>query len=276
MKIILKKYLRKMTDKKNRNKIAVIFLIAVSVLILGKISFDKYERQKTVIIGVITDIHAGSQDVRNDSIEPNNVLLPSNYEKNLQRVLPEMKKDDLILALGDNLNVSSGKYTEELKKITAGYPMVWTKGNHDKPDFFKTLSDQRYYYVDKSNWRIIVLDNSESDPNVEMPDNVYDQKGYIDPDQMNWLKDSLKTERKIVIAMHVPVFDRFNLDSAAIYPQQENLVKLFEDSGNVKYVLAGHFHVYNWHKEINGINYYVVPSISLEGGEGYYMKLELK
>jgi 3',5'-cyclic AMP phosphodiesterase CpdA len=276
MKNILTKYFSEITGKKIR-RISIIAIPAIIVVLAaGYFSFGYYNNHRTIELGIITDIHAGSQDMRDDSIEPNNILLPSNYKKNLESALPEMKKDDLILTLGDNLNVPSEKYTEELKKITAGYPMVWTKGNHDKPEFFKLLSDKNYYYVDKNNWRIIVLDNSASDPNVELLNGAYDHKGYIDPDQMDWLKNALKTEKKIVVAMHVPVFDRFNLDSAAIYPEQENLVKLFEESGNVKYVLAGHFHVYNWHKEINGINYYIVPSISLEGGEGYYMQLELK
>jgi 3',5'-cyclic AMP phosphodiesterase CpdA len=275
MKNILKEYCLKMKDYKNRNIISAILLIALIFLILGTIAFERYESGKTLTLGVITDIHAGSLDTRDDSIEPNNILHPSNYKKNLERVLPEMKKDDLILTLGDNLNAPSEKYTAELKKATAGYPMVWTKGNHDKPDFFKQLSGQRYYYVDKKNWRIIVLDNSASDPEVEIPDGAYDQKGYLDPEQMDWLEGALKTEKKIIIAMHVPVFDRFQLDSAAIYPQQENLVKLFEKSGNVKFVLAGHFHVYDFNREINGIRYRILPSLELDGQEGYFTTLKL-
>jgi 3',5'-cyclic AMP phosphodiesterase CpdA len=275
MKNILKKYLENKIDKKNWKKISAISLVVIIFLILGKISFEKYEREKTLTIGVITDIHAGIQDVRDDSIEPDNILLPSNFRKNLEHMLSEMKKNNLILTLGDNLNVPNDKYAKELKKITAGYPMIWTKGNHDKPDFFKELSNQNYYYIDKNNWRIIVLDNSESDPNLGSSDSSYDQKGYIDPDQMKWLENVLKTEKKIVIAMHVPIFDRFNLDSAVVYPAQDNLMKLFEKSGNVKFVLAGHFHVYNWHRTINGIDYYIIPSLELKDKEGYYLTLTL-
>jgi 3',5'-cyclic AMP phosphodiesterase CpdA len=276
MKNITKNVFKKIIDKKNRNKISAIFLVAIIFLILGGISFEKYEREKTITIGVIADIHAGSQDVRDDSIEPNNILHPSNFETNLKKALNEMKGDDLIIALGDNTNTGSSKYGEMLKKITSPFPFVWVKGNHDTEESFAVLSPKKYYYTDKGKWRIVVLDNSESDPNAEITNNdAYDQKGYIDPDQMNWLKDALKTEKKIVISMHVPIFDRFNLDSATVYPQQENLVKLFEKSGNVKYVLSGHFHVYNFNREINGIQYYVLPSLELDGQEGYFATIKL-
>lgn len=268
-----------MIGKKKRNKIAAVFLIAASVLLLGKISFDRYEKGKTITIGVITDIHAGSQDTRVEITSTNgipNIIHPSNFETNFKKALEGMKKTNLIIALGDNVNIDSSntKYSKALKELASSYPpIIWVKGNHDSDESFAVLSSKNYYYKDIGKWRIIVLDNGHL--YAPGPNNPHNNLwGYMDDQQISWLKEALKTDKKILIAMHVPIFNAADINQ--VQPEQEWLKKLFEDSGNVKYVLAGHFHVYNWHKEINGINYYVVPSISLEGGEGYFMKLELK
>lgn len=268
--------------KSYRFRIVITFLL-IAVVMGGFFIASNYRKivwsvpllnPKTITIGVITDIHAGNQDRRTEGLESNNVLLPANFEKNLGSALSKMKNYDFILTLGDNLNTSSKKYTQRLLEMTQDYPMIWTKGNHDTDKMFRLFHQpHNYYYVDKGRWRIIVLDNGNIDHSVDYAKGDYIPRGYMEPEQVEWLKEALKTDKKIVVAMHVPVFDRFNTDS--IYPNQQYLVKMFEDSGNVKYVLAGHFHIYNWHKNINGIDYYTVPSISLEGQEGYFMTLTL-
>lgn len=229
---------------------------------------------KTVKLGIITDIHAGNQDIRREGAEDDNVLFPSHFEKNVRSALRNMEDCDFILTLGDNLNRTSKKYAQKLLDITEGYPMIWTKGNHDEDKMFALFRQPKnYYYVDKGNWRIIVLDNGNIDHAVDYAKGQYIPRGYIEPEQVEWLKEALKTDKKIVVSMHVPVFDRFNQD--LVYPGQEYLVRMFEKSGNVKYVFSGHFHVYDWHENINGIDYYILPSLELKDREGYFMKLEL-
>jgi 3',5'-cyclic AMP phosphodiesterase CpdA len=275
MKEIFKKYFSQITDKKNRKNSIIAFSAIIVVLAAGYFSFGYYNSHRTIELGIITDIHAGNQDTRSEGIEPNNILHPANFEKNVSQALKNMRDCNEIITLGDNMNTPSTKYTEQLKALTKGYPMIWIKGNHDRKDIFeKVLYPKNYYYLEKGNWRIIVLDNSEIDPGVQYSDTDYVPRGYIDSEQMGWLARALKTNKKVLVAMHVPMIDRFHLDS--IRDDQKDLENLLESRGNVKYVLAGHFHVDNLHLTKNGIEYYVLPSISLEGGEGYYMKLELK
>jgi predicted phosphodiesterase len=260
--------------KSKKWHIIAIILAALVILSTGeKLLFHYLEGRKMTTVAVITDIHAGSQDERKEGIEPDNILYPSKFEENLKSALKNMKDCDLIIALGDNLNKPSKKYAEKLREITKKYPMVWVKGNHEDDKIFKYFHPVNHYYVDKENWRVIVLDNGNIDHSIDYSKSDYIPRGYMEPEQVEWLKEALKTDRKIIIAMHVPVFDRSNFDS--IYPEQEYLIKLFENSGNVKYVLAGHFHINEWHKNINGIEYYIVPSFSLKGREGYTMILDL-
>jgi len=229
---------------------------------------------KTITIGVITDIHAGSQDERTQGLEENNILYPSKFEENLRPALEKMKDYDVILTLGDNLNATSKKYPQKLLDITKGYPMIWTKGNHDEDKMFKLFHQPKnYYYIDKGKWRIIILDNGNIDHSIDYAKGAYIPRGYMEPEQVEWLKETLKTDKKIIVSMHVPIFDRYDFEK--VYPQMEYLKKMFEDSGQVKYVLSGHFHINDWHKSINGIEYYIIPSISLKGGEGYFMTLTL-
>lgn len=259
---------------KKWHKIGIMLAVIIIALGTAKIIFDKHEKNKMITIGVVTDIHAGNQDVRKEGLEENNILYPINFEKNLKSALENMKDCDYVLTLGDNLNSSSKKYAEKLKKTTDGFRIIWTKGNHENDETFKLFHEPtNYYFIDKGKWRIIVLDNGNIDHSVNYTKEEYIPRGYMEPEQVEWLKEALKTDHKIVISMHVPIFDRFNLGT--IYPSQEYLARMFEESGNVKYVLAGHFHIENWHEKINGIDYYVIPSLSLERKEGYYIKLEL-
>jgi 3',5'-cyclic AMP phosphodiesterase CpdA len=258
---------------KNWKKLALFFGILTGIIFLSLgIFFWKFDK-KEINIGVIADIHAGSQDLREEGMELNNILIPSNFEKNIKNALGKMKGSDLIITLGDNLNSPSEKYLEKLKKSTSEYPLIWTKGNHDKKALFSSLSPKNYYYLDKSNWRIIILDNTESDPKNSTRSNIIDH-GFIDEAQFEWLKKSLETKRKVLVAMHIPMLERSDLSK--IREDQKYLEQILENAGNVKYVLAGHFHVYNWHTQINGIEYYILPSISLKNGEGYFMNLKLE
>lgn len=277
MEISFKKYFIKIANSQNRKAILIVFLVALiisSLLIIFSLKNEPSEPkkpEKPLVIGIISDIHAGSQDIRkNENV--NNTIFPSHFEKNLRMALENMQDCDFILTLGDNLNNSSKKYTDQLKQITSGYPMIWTKGNHEDDKTFKLFSPTNYYYVDKNNWRIIVLDNGNIDHEREKE--KADPRGYMEPEQIAWLRNVLETKKNILISMHVPIFSESNPDF--IYPDQEDLVEIFENSKNVKYVLAGHHHMNNWHKQINGIDYYIIPALSLEDKEGHYVKLELK
>lgn len=244
------------------------FLVVLILLIFWVIQ----NNSRKITLGFIADIHAGDQKYRDDGEEYNNNIIPMNFEKNVKNSLENMKNDDLIFTLGDNLNRPSKKNTKKLLEITKDYPIYWAKGNHDKPsDFNEFFSSKDYYLVDKSHWRIIILDNS-----LVFPDTTNKGehgKGYVDDEQIAWLKKSLETKKDVVVIMHIPIFDRYALEK--VRPEEKYLEDIFIASGKVKHVFSGHFHVHNKQIEKNGITYHIIPSISLEGSEGKYYEITL-
>jgi len=274
----MNKIITKIRDLIRSNKKTFSFFAIITTITIATSAYffiQNYLHPRPLTIGFITDIHAGNQVWRDDGadpkISPDNILVPRDFEKNLQSVFSNTRNTDFIMTLGDNLNGTSKKYAQKLLDATSGHKIYWTKGNHDKKALFQMFSEKNYYYFDKGNWRFIVLDNSESfkDENGSPIGH-----GYIDPTQIDWLKESLKTTRNVLVTMHVPLFRIDNLNS--VRPEMQDLQNIFEQSGNVKYVLSGHFHVFDKTIELNGIKYVLVPSMSWMNHEGSYITLTLE
>lgn len=265
-------YFRKAVDfLKNKKTLKILGVVIILIVVVGSVYFYKYYTSP-LKIGFIADIHAGDQSNRSDGEEAINVLIPNNFEKNVSGALQEMKDSDLIVALGDSLNRPSRKNTRKLLEITADYPMVWVKGNHDKLlHFNELLSKERYHYIDKKGWRIIILDNSATYSDITGIDEH--GRGFIDEEQLVWLKKSLQTKKNVIIAMHLPMLKRGDFDT--IREDYEYLEELFIQSGNVKHIFSGHLHIYDEQIERNGIMHHLVPSVSLESRQGFNYKIEL-
>ncbi len=112
---------------------------------------------------------------------------------------------------------------------------------------------KRYYSFVRKNWKFIILDSTQLYPKGGF-------MGYIDPEQLEWLKAELDATPKtqyICIASHMPV-----LSSAAglfFNKTQENgdvlmphylvhtdvieLTNLFRNYANIKVCLSGHLHM---------------------------------
>lgn len=266
-KVYLEKVINILKNKKFLRISGVVFLFFA---IVGSALFFNYYNSP-LKIGFITDIHAGDQKYREE--DKGNVVLPANFEENVKKALGGIGKADLIVVLGDNVNRPSRKNMRKLLEITAGHPMIWVKGNHDKLlHFNEILSKDRYYSVDKKDWRIIVLDNSATYPEISGIDDH--GRGFIDEGQLNWLREKLKTNKKIIIAMHIPMFVPGN--PGVIRKDYEYLEEMLVQSGNVKHIFSGHWHVYDEEIEKNGIIHHLVPSVSLESNQGFYKKFDFK
>jgi Icc protein len=205
----------------------------------------------SISIAYITDIHADKADTKKDV--GNNVIYPSNYRKCLEEVLAQ--KTDLVIATGDNTEKGKPSYYQDLKSLTNGRNVIWVKGNHDSSDF-QILSAKNYYYVDFQNWRIIVLDSMEQ---------FGSSTGILDDTQINFLKDSLNTDKNMIVAMHHPPFfynSRENIytrDKIALYDSFFSAL-----TPNVKYVLTGHWH-HQIEAEINGVQYLTEKALTQDG-----------
>jgi hypothetical protein len=236
---------------------------------------DKSTDSKELDIGFVTDIHAGSLPTKEKG---SGTITPDNFEKNLALAFKNINDADYVIALGDNIDQRQDcqTYADRLKEITKGYNMIWVKGNHDKDACFPYLSSKpAYYYIDDGTWRIIIVNNSywySKDQRNHGKDNI----GFIEQPQLDWLKNALDTDKKVLVAMHVPMFnDNGDGKEFTLRKDYVDFKKMLEKNGNVRYVFSGHYHNDNWHLEENGINYYILPSLEQQGHEGYSMVLKL-
>lgn len=258
MKNILDKILA--FANKNRKMLVLFLLLAIAGgLCIKFIYFAKpsIKNKKSLNAAIVSDIHIGP-DKKGHS--ENAVVHPSEYKNNLQPTMES--KPDLIITLGDNLNDGEKKcqpWADNLKQTLSKFNVLWAKGNHDR-DCFRFFSDKNYYYqdYDKAGWRIIILDHDID----------------IDPNELSWLKEALKTNKKVLVATHVPFFSP-SRDENALLPQYTEAEKAISGSGNVKYVFMGHLHSRLWDKEYNGVHYYIIPAVSGEEYPKYFMKLTL-
>ncbi|HLN18864.1 MAG TPA: metallophosphoesterase [Patescibacteria group bacterium] len=267
-----------------------MFAVASLGIFARKISSsDLHPKIQIEKIGIIADIHAASQQLRKASNEEN-IVHPNDYTTVLPETLDKIKneKADAVIDLGDHTNNSSRKHATNIRQMIEGkgFLPVWVKGNHDSDgaedddegEFLESKENDetnimkvlgapgRYYYFDRGNWRIIVLDSSEE------PGEVFYQGG-LSVVQIDWLKKALDNEKDVLVAMHHPIFDKETRQY--VYPIYENLEKIFSQSGNVKYVFSGHWHTPYWEKEYNGIRYFGIPALTLESQTGFYKIIEL-
>lgn len=276
--------------KQTYNRCVVRFLYTcflVTIIIFYIFSFptlisssDLHPRIANYKIGIITDIHAASQHMRATE-NPDNIIYPYKYKTLLPEVLSKMKAEGVkvIINLGDVTNNESMKHAGEAKRMIEEEEIeaVWVKGNHETVES-KIMSDvldvsNNYYFMDKESWRIIVLDSSEGPDNK---DNFlvyawYD--GGIGDAQLSWLREALKTDKDVIIAMHHPIWNKETIGS--INPVYKEFEEAIENSGNVRYVFSGHWHTPYWERELNGIKYYGISAFILDGAEGFYKTLDL-
>ena len=206
------------------------FLFLIIPLIISGFAYYYYihhtrpniENKKELSVALVSDIHAGSEKESHKKFAS---VYPKDYAKNIAPVLNS--RTDLIITLGDNINdPTECPYAQKLLDLTKYKNILWAKGNHDK-ECFSILNKQNYYYHDYNNagWRIIMLDDDID----------------VDPQELEWLKETLKTDKKVLIATHVPFFSP-SRDENTLLPQYTEAERVISVSGNVKYVFMGHLH----------------------------------
>lgn len=259
----------------------LVFFLALVTAFLPKTisSSDLFPQIVNHKIGIVTDFHAASQSTRVKET-PGNIVYPNKYKQLLPQALEKMEAEGikLVIDLGDNTNNNSKKHAGEIKRIVEEEEMetLWVKGNHDSNEsgIMRILgSPSNYYFIDRYEWRIIALDTSEGLDGKENIPGYVTYNGGLSRVQMDWLKDVLKTEKDVIIAMHHPIWDRETLDF--VNPIYKEFEEIIEKSGNVRFVFSGHWHTPYWEKELNGIKYFGITALSLEGSEGFYKTMDL-
>jgi predicted phosphodiesterase len=226
---------------------------------------------RSIKIGWISDIHADRFKRR--QVE-SGLLYPRQYSDYLLKVFDALRKQGIntVISTGDNVNSGDDGYAKDLVRIARekDMHMIWTKGNHDTIHSMTALgvTGKKYFYVDYLNTRIIVLDDTVG---MEQTGN-YD--GSIDLEQVNWLSATLKTNKPVIVAMHIPIFQMHTGKDTIVIEKYTALERILRDSGNVKMIISGHWHI-PWQKQYDGLNFYGEGALTREGMKGDYAIINL-
>jgi len=190
------------------------------------------------------------------------------------------KDSDIIFAIntGDLTNTGSEKEYDNYWKMTrsAKVKIYDTLGNHDVGvkdrgiAIFKEKYGSNYYYFDHENVRFILLDNT-----VNIGEKGFGKK------QAKWLKNLLKTNKKVFVFMHKPLFDPTGtFPNYVMIPRSaNNELSGILKAPKVKAVFAGHIHGYG--REVKkGVLYIVTAGAGAplylshsNGGFNHYIKI---
>lgn len=173
----------------------------------------------------VSDIHAGGNKIRYGNL--NSILYPQKASGVFNSFLKN-HKGETVITLGDLTNKDENKYYQKLlyyqKKNKAD--VIWVLGNHDGAKKFKKnfKISRTYYYTDRGDTRIIVLDSTTK---------FWNGQGWVDKEQLDWLKTVLTD--KSIIAMHHPfIYNGVKTEWA------DRFLDVIGDTP----VYAGHLHCY--------------------------------
>ncbi len=193
-------------------------------------------------------------------------------------------------------------YVETAKKFEK--PVYNTIGNHElyglykesdadslHPDYndgmYKRYFGKTYYSFDHKGWHFIVLNSIVDAGNSEY-------KGYIDDEQMEWIKSDLEKIDKstpVIISTHIPFITTYNqLSKGSLAPNEKWLVvnnsqEVLQllNPYNVKLVLQGHLHIIEYISFQNKIQFLVGGAVCAklwegpnQGMEEGFMKIDIR
>lgn len=167
-------------------------------------------------------------------------------------------------------------------------PVYNTMGNHENygiamdagvdrehPEYeegmFEERIGSRYASFDYNGWHFMLLDSI-------IPTEDYSYIGWIDEEQMEWIKEDLKQvhpETPIVISTHIPFLSIFpqwtgnpigEKKSALVVNNAREVLTLF-DNHNLKLVLQGHLH-YVEDISVGGIRFITAGAVSANWWKG--------
>jgi len=139
----------------------------------------------------------------------------------------------------------------------SGYTPKITLGNHDNYSevtaYYKVSdnqgTDELYYSSEEDQYKCIFLDSS--------PDEVSQR-------QIDWLKNELNTDLKILLFMHHPILDCGTvLDQRFPLKNRDELNKVLQECSQEITMFCGHYHMEDDRKEGN-IHQYITPAISYQ------------
>lgn len=243
--------------------------MAIVLLILTGF-WEEHRKKPVVRFGMITDVHYADR-------EPAKGRFYNQSLNKLNEFIHEMndEKVDFIIELGDFKDqdplpneANTLKYLTTVESVFHQFngPTYHVLGNHDMDGITKTqflerventgiAKDKNYYSFNQKGFHFIVLDgNYSADGKDYNKDNYTNVESWIPPDQVNWLKEDLKTNKLLTIVfIHQLLGDSKGMKKSA--QNAPEVREIFEESGNVLCVFEGHVNSER-HSVINHIHYY--------------------
>lgn len=239
----------------------------------------KIESKKAVKIGIMTDNHIRPTRInKNDQRVDAPRLIRGEYLETFSNFNRQMSVfgPDFIVHLGDSIEGTddpdyvglSGIKLAEKELLKNKVPIFWVLGNHElrsitKEQFKEALSLKSLDYVrDLGDYRFIFLDGNYNPENKE-GDFAGDDyvPGFLHPKTLIWLKEQLKTDKRVIVFMHQSVLSQEYLDINQIAKSPvlngREMMDLFEKY-NVEAFLNGHIES-RYYKEVEGVKYYSLP-----------------
>ena len=193
--------------------------------------------------------------------------------------LDKMKEEgvELIVFLGDLIDKCRTQ-KQEIKCIDSiadlyretGVPYVILRGNHDclvfPPEefFYRVGGREAPFSLSFGDKLLLFIDGNYSQSGVPYAAGTNNWTDTAIPEkQVVWLRETLSsaTEKDIFVFSHQNFVNdnkKYNVKNASL------LCDMFEKDGRVRAVFQGHYHA-GGTKEINGIRYVVVPSLTKKG-----------
>jgi len=255
--------------RKTKSILIYLFTIFPFLIIYGQNIND--DQAGEITMGIISDVHA---DILPDAKERMDVFIAQANDIDA----------DLIIQLGDFCRPNENE--KFMMESWMNFPgnRYHVLGNHDMD--FNTKKETieywgmpaPYYSFDQNGFHFIVLDANYLYQDGKYIDyahaNFYvesEDRAYINPEQMAWLKEDLqKTDKRCLLFSHQSLINvLWGINNRVEI--QEILEQANEEAGFQKVIACfnGHDHV-DFHREINGIHYFEINSAGYQWmGEGY-------
>jgi len=225
--------------------------------------------------GMLSDIHFADREPAGNRF----------YRQSLEKVeeaIDQMNQEkvDFVIELGDFKDQDAvpdetktlqylAKIETELQKFKG--PTYHVLGNHDmdgisKQQFLERVENtgisktNSYYSFNRNGIHFVVLDGNFTKVGLPYDHGNFNwQDAFIPDDQLDWLKDDLKSNKlPIIIFIHQLLIES-NTGKHAVQNSVE-VRNVLENSGKVLCVFQGHVHEERYNL-INGIHYYSVNAV---------------
>jgi len=179
-------------------------------------------------VGWTTDVHCGK--AKKLKVDDENIVYPARACENFPEALKRMKEQgaDFVVDTGDISNSGDQETIDRMKNAAKeiGLELLISWGNHDGGRY-------ENYFVDRKGWRTVIIG---------------DLNGTMTDEQAAWLESVLQTDKKKLVAIHVPIY----LHST--WEVQNIRLEEILSKNKVNLVLSGHWH-HGWERDLNGVHY---------------------